>query len=46
MIKIDEHPNPCMYCKGRLVGVDGRVYTCDNCPVMCSDLVKTGPYHK
>lgn len=26
--------DPCTTCKGKIVGVDGRIYTCDNCPIL------------
>jgi hypothetical protein len=26
--------NPCEHCSGQLKGMDGTVYTCDNCPIL------------
>ena len=29
-----ENMTVCDFCKGKLTGADGKIYTCDNCPVI------------
>jgi len=31
-----EYPNPCEFCKGKIIGLNGRIYTCDDCPIVIS----------
>ena len=30
----DDHPNPCEFCMGKIVGSHGEIYTCDDCPIV------------
>ena len=31
---IEDIYNPCEVCGGKLHGTDGRIYTCDDCPIV------------
>lgn len=34
VMDFSEDNNPCDFCKGRVIGEDGQIFTCDDCPII------------